>query len=364
MQNILDILPKIAGMTAPRLGSSLMVACLASIIFGSFHPAADSASKKTVNCLDKIVVFRDGQSMLGTGFITNVDGRRVAASFPSSLSPSMRIFDLNNKNIPYDALIIPGGKDASRYLVFYKLSEPESAPSPMEAENDILGNISIGHKIFVFGCVPGSKTITQDKGKITGIGPQNIETSSNIPTDIEGDPLISAESEKSLGIVRCQKRVLKKKKSFVPYAIRFDNIEEFKEYTLDEIKDDLLALKKIQNILLQNKAQIARYSQEVQTFLQNLTDPKTVTLAKINDLDLSLKSIQTEIPSLRKTIVSMASKLKLPQMKSLARSRMESLQSLDDEVQSAIESMKTLREQYHDYQNTKQRDKKAISGEL
>ncbi len=364
MQNIQDILPKIAGMTAPRLGRSLMIACLASIIFGSFRPAADGASKKTVNCLDKIVVFRDEQRILGAGFITNVGGKRVAASFSSSLSPSMRIFDLNDKNIPYDALIIPGEKDASRNLVFYKLSELESAPSPMEAENDILGNISIGHKIFVFGCVPGSKTITQDKGKITGIGPQNIETSSNIPTDIEGGPLISAESEKSLGIVRCQKRVIKKKESFVPYAVRFDNIEEFKEYALDEIKDDLLTLKNIQDILAQKEAQLAKSSQELQAFLQNLTDPKTVTLAKINDLDLSLKSIQAEIPSLRKTIASMASKLKLPQMKSLASSRMESLQSLDDEAQSAIESMKTLREQYHDHQNTKERDKKAMSGEL
>ncbi len=358
MRNVSDISCPTARMPVLRSGRFLLIATLASIAFTIAQISALGAAKKNVNCLDKIVVFRDEQKILGAGFITVVDGKKVAASFSSSLSANMKIFDLNDQNLPYDALIIPVDKDVSRNLIFYKLTAQDSGPAPMQTENDILGSTSIGHKIFVFGCVPGSKTITQDKGKILGIGPHNIETNSNIPTDIEGGPLVSAESEKALGIIRCQKRVIKKKEGFVPYAVRFDNIEEFKEYSLDKIKGELTTLCKISEFIAKKETLLSNYSKDLQDFQNNITDPTTVSLVKINDLDLKLTSIQRDIASLQNTLASMTSKLNVPQLKSIAETRINSLLSLKDKIQSAVESIKMLRNQYHDPQNTKKRDKK------
>jgi hypothetical protein len=211
---------------------------------------------------------------------------------------------------------------------------------------NILANNSIGDKVFAFGCKNGTKAINQDEGKIVGIGPEQIESSSCIDTEIAGGPLIALESENALGIVKCQKRVIKKKEGYVPFAVRFDNIENFEEYSNEQIVGDLAISQKISDTINNFTEKKEKFAETAAEYQAKMKDTSSVNLAKISSLESSLKQFSADVSRGKASAEKQSKSIKLRLIKKICDQKISELASLD---KSSADTLTLVQELHEDY---------------
>ncbi len=135
-----------------------------------------------------------GKKSTGGGFLCRLEGKPYAFTATSVLAanPGFRLITLTNERIPFGDCALAQGRDLARFLL-------TTAPAvAFDALTGLENRIQIGDEVIVAG--PFETTRRIYSGKVTGIGPDRIETNAPFPPECSGGPIIHVNTGKVIGI--------------------------------------------------------------------------------------------------------------------------------------------------------------------
>lgn len=166
----------------------LMSISIAASVFGL------SVSSRADNPHSSVVLIT-GDVGKGTGFVARHGTETFFYSNAHVVSgnSTLDFRTLSNVRIPVGELQVSRTVDLIR-------SPTTSIETSLTVMENIDSSISIGEEVIVLGNSDGLGTVTELRGKITGIGPTQIEVDAEFVNGNSGSPIIHAPSGKVIGV--------------------------------------------------------------------------------------------------------------------------------------------------------------------
>lgn len=144
------------------------------------------------------IVIIEGDQSVGTGFICIFGGKKVVVSNVHVLNGNsevrLRLVSSGEEIRHTEIWVCP-----KRDVALYELAHPEIAPAL--AIYDIASNkLSNDEKIVVFGNSDGGGVATTLRGKVQGIGPDEVEVQADFVSGNSGSPIIAYDYGKVIGM--------------------------------------------------------------------------------------------------------------------------------------------------------------------
>ena len=241
----------------------IIIATLLALTFNSLQ----ASSKKPPSYLKGIVFFESSRKdpkhpdlppkTIGIGFATEFKDKLMIVSdlktFVFDYPPTIRTID--GETVPFSNAYVSSDK---RNLIFFEVKPefPREKVKIIPLDTDVSGNINIDEKVIVYSRKPKSKTIKYKKGKLTGLGAQDIDVYLSTKYDVEGGPVIYYDTGKCIGCIT-QLTEDHKKKTFK--ANRLDTIKELTVINRDWATEDIANVRERFLILKQMKEVAEKY---------------------------------------------------------------------------------------------------------
>jgi len=173
------------------------------------------------------MVLVEGNQAVGSGFIATYLGKPFLFTNTHVLSGNSRIkaHTIDGKELTLQGLSVAEDYDLS---IFQQADIKEG----IEILKQVDSNVSIGDDVVVLGNSLGGGVVTEIRGKVTGIGPQLIETDAKFVFGNSGSPLIHLKTGKVIGIATFV--TIRKMDGFGKDS-KFNNIERHFAYRVDNI---------------------------------------------------------------------------------------------------------------------------------
>jgi hypothetical protein len=242
------------------------------------------------------IVIIEGDLSVGTGFICIFGGKKVVVSNAHVLNGNSEVrlrLVSSGEEIQHTKIWVCPKRD----VALYELANPEIAPAL--SVYDISSNkLSNDEKIVVFGNSDGGGVATTLRGKVQGIGPDEVEVQADFVSGNSGSPIIAYDYGKVIGMATYARKL--DVKSWATentrfaggnvrrFGVRLDNLSwndfekvDFHQYLqgLDIVKD---AIDFVDQQLLPVLRQGRRYSpspaarQRAASLCSQLDDPSVV----------------------------------------------------------------------------------------
>jgi len=159
-------------------------------------PSGGPADKALANRLLASVVIIKGDQSEGTGFFARQGDKTYLYTAAHVLSGNSKL-DIRTTDgrafTKFGAFEVAEGADMVRFAM---QEEPASPPPELAVEGT-----KVGHNVFAIGNSGGGGVLTILDGTVTGLGPNQIETSAAVIQGNSGGPLFTAPEGKALGII-------------------------------------------------------------------------------------------------------------------------------------------------------------------
>lgn len=261
------------------------------ILFLTISAKSIAKRKKLPNCLKSIVLFSqktDDQfqkrEVTGTGFLISYNEKLVVATNLNiiyySLKPKIKTID--GKELKYTKILIPKDK---RNIILFELDPetPQELWNPLELEMDVSSETGIDDKVYTYGCKSNWQTVTSAKGKVTGLGPVNIEIKSKVPYNMNGGPVLSYNTGKVIGVIS-KFATTGKDKSRYCKAIRIDSIKGTTTLSDDEFMEDLRRLKQKEAIIVNLDDKYSKFTSEIEELSEKIKAGSGTNQASISKI--------------------------------------------------------------------------------
>jgi len=139
-----------------------------------------------------IVTSKEGS---GSGFVARMNGASYLITNTHVIAGATR---LEMKSLSGQVLKPGKGRLAVGHdLVAF---DAENLPQSLEIATDVGKEISIGDEVVIYGNSLGASVVTELRGKVTGIGPNEIEVDAPFVPGNSGSPIIHIKTGKVIGI--------------------------------------------------------------------------------------------------------------------------------------------------------------------
>jgi hypothetical protein len=157
-----------------------------SLFIGAISLAAHPASVSFENVKDKIVIVQCDDSS-GSGFVCEMDGKRYFLTNKHVVSAQQRVaaFFCNGQQLKFGRMEIAENADLVRFAV--SSNQPAFKIAADEPK--------MNERISVFGNSDAKGVLTENTGRIVGIGPGELEVTANFVHGNSGSPLVNANGE-------------------------------------------------------------------------------------------------------------------------------------------------------------------------
>ena len=246
-------------------------------------------SKKLPSYLKGIVFFESSRKdpkhpdlppkTIGVGFVTEFKDKLMIVSnlktFVFDYPPKIRTID--GETVPFSNAYVASDK---RNLIFFEVKNdfPKEKVKIIPLDTDVSGNINIDEKVIVYSRKPKSKTIKYKRGKLTGLGAQDIDVYLSTKYDVTGGPVIYYDTGKCIGCITTHTGDLKGK---VFKANRIDTVKNLTVINKDWATEDIAKVHKKFLILKQMKAIATKYQNYKEKMLEEIKKSNGTKSAKI-----------------------------------------------------------------------------------
>jgi len=331
----------------------LSAACLLNIAL----PTALAASKKKLpNCLKSVVIFyaapeegSDDQPIpVATGFLIEYKGKIYAATnfnvIPKAAHPIIKTIDA--EPLPYSKVLIP---DDKRDIVLFEVDKSkfdEERLHPLEPVEDLTEEVGLDGKTFSYGCRSNWETVTSSRGVIEAIGPVNLEVKSTINYNMNGGPILSADTGKVVGVIAVVHAPKKKnsKKTSACLATRIDSIQKLVDFDIREFDSDRDTLKKQMSRIAAIKTRYDRYLARLEEIMAEVKKGYGTKHKLIADFESTYNSDVGKIKALIASGRTGAEKFHLQYFKKQFQTSLESVKEILKKFLSLDKSIDALKE--------------------
>ncbi|MFD0893900.1 trypsin-like peptidase domain-containing protein [Luteolibacter ambystomatis] len=164
--------------------------------FPQVGPDTGPTDKALANRLLASVVIIKGDQSEGTGFFARQNGKTYLYTAAHVLSGNSKL-DIRTTAgrtfTKFGAFEVAEAAD----MVRFAMQEEPASPPPELATNEM----KVGHGVFAIGNSGGGGVLTILDGTVTGLGPNQIETSAAVIQGNSGGPLFTAPEGRALGII-------------------------------------------------------------------------------------------------------------------------------------------------------------------
>ncbi|MGF1483267.1 MAG: serine protease [Opitutales bacterium] len=154
---------------------------------------SDNLSPEILNALCVI----EGEAGVGSGFFCTIRDIPFAVTNIHVLAGNQRfkILTIDGDEVAPMAIAIAQDHDIALIRV-----DASQVPETLELMDSPSRNVSLGDRVIVPGNESGQGVVTQVKGKVKGIGPQQIEVDARFVTGNSGSPILHAQTGKVIGV--------------------------------------------------------------------------------------------------------------------------------------------------------------------
>ena len=263
-----------------------------AIVIAVTSSTLQASSKKLPSYLKGIVFFESSRKdpkhpdlppkTIGIGFVTEFKDKLMVVSdlktFVFDYPPTIRTID--GETVPFKNAYVASDK---RNLIFFEVKDdfPKEKVKIVPLDTDVSGNINIDEKVIVYSRKPKSKTIKYKKGKLTGLGSQDIDVYLSTKYDVAGGPVIYYDTGKCIGCIT-QRAGETKDKTFK--ANRLDTVKELTVINKDWATEDIAKVHEKFLILKQMKSVADRYQAFKEKMLKKIEKSNGTKNGKIVSL--------------------------------------------------------------------------------
>ena len=161
-------------------------AALLGIFFAAVSAAADAAEISFADVKDKIVIVQCDDSA-GSGFVCEMDGKRYFLTNKHVIGGQRRVaaFFSDGRELKFGRMELAENADLVRFLV------ASNQPAFKIAD----GEPAMNERVSVFGNGDGKGVVTENDGRVVGVGPTELEVTANFVNGNSGSPLVNAKGE-------------------------------------------------------------------------------------------------------------------------------------------------------------------------
>lgn len=155
----------------------------------------------------------------GSGFVAKIGGKDYLVSNAHVIAGASQL----QMKLLSGAVLTPG---KGRLAVAHDLAifETPTAPLSLEASANVATDVAIGDEVVIYGNSLGASVVTELKGKVIGIGPNEIEVDAPFVPGNSGSPIIHVRTGKVIAIasyIRTEKNTELTKDSGINEIRRF-----------------------------------------------------------------------------------------------------------------------------------------------
>lgn len=261
-------------------------------------------SQESQDLLKSIVIIQNRLGS-GTGVLAIHRGIKVIITNAHVVMGSeLKCVSQDGKDILYESVFMPvNGSD----IALLKLNQDNPMLSTM-AFLDIdknSGKYNINDTIIIYGNNQGQSVITQEQGKIVGIGPDKIEFDAPVVPGSSGGPLIHEKTGNVIGLVSYATKRKEdwnnsdtRYKNIRRFAVRTDRIGTLQEADVDKkfystAISDIENLEKVYKYLYELEADMIRSGRKSTIPVEDLSN----AISKYNKLSSYLVSLDSKFAS-------------------------------------------------------------------
>lgn len=227
--------------------------------------------------LDKFALVKGHGQFRAGGIVVHYQGKPVVVVSSQVLGEQISICDINERGIALSAILFPADATA---IVLLELADGASAPSALEIV-DVVENFSLDEKVFVYGFDDIRQAIARFKGKIVGIGPDQIEIKATVKSAFRGGVVASADG-RMVGFCRANPLP---KKGFEVRCWRLDKPFAMIRLTPDQYAAETADLQTLRGRVDAVRQEIDSFAGEVGALEVGGDGERQVSLPKISRLE-------------------------------------------------------------------------------
>jgi hypothetical protein len=187
-------------------------------------------------------VFFEGKAGMGSGFITDIKGRKFLVTNAHVLAGIKgATFKLLDRTVvQVGAASVAVGHDLIALTVVKGgMAIPTAASLDKEAE--------IGDAVVVLGNAEGAGVVNLLEGKLTGIGPDRVEVDAPFVPGNSGSPIIHVSSGKVIGVATyvMVKRTGPREEKVRRFGFRLDSVQQWQTIDWNRFYGEAAALDKV-----------------------------------------------------------------------------------------------------------------------
>ncbi len=194
-------------------------------------PTATPAPAPSSQGLQEALLIVSSKEGAGSGFIARMNGANFLVTNAHVIAGAS---SLQMKGLSGNTIAPGKGRLAIDHdLVAF---EAASVPLSLEVASDVGKQVSIGDEVLIYGNSLGASVATELRGKVLGIGPNEIEVDAPFVPGNSGSPIIHTKSGKVIGIasyIRTEKENKLTKDSGIKevrrFGYRLDTIQQWQD---------------------------------------------------------------------------------------------------------------------------------------
>ena len=240
--------------------------------------------------LDKFALVKGEGMFRAGGIVVLLQGKPTVVVSSQVVGERVSICDINEREIAFSGILFP---KESADVVFLELADSAAATPALEIVN-VIENFSLGEKVFVYGFDDLLQSVAQCKGKIVGIGPDQIKIEATVKSAFRGGVVVS-EAGSMVGFCRANPLP---KRGFELHCLRLDKLSPMSRLTPEQYAAETAGIRELRSKVDGIHREVNSFAETVDLFGGDVNSGKNVSLPKIANIENRCQQYESMYSSL------------------------------------------------------------------